>query len=1475
MRKLIPLILFLLILAPAFPVKAAGHYRYITVYNPNNYDLTDYQVRIDLTSYTLTDSTGTDVRFYDENGNLLPFYRESWAGSQAGQTKVFWVKMSIPASSSKRIKITYATGAADASQIIWDFYDDFSSFTNGTRWYIRMGYGGSNIIQVESGWLHLHAQSSFIYIESIQKFTSGIEIVYVDKMSNYETYSEFEIAKKWGFPYELFATNPSVVCNGYWFDHSSNYVSNYHFSIGRDDPPDTGQGEKTLAHSSGTYYLDFPYTNKIQYYKNGTIIWYLSGYSSSLTLKGTDTAYINDQMSLVFGLGYYISSYPDRYIDYIYVRKLADKEPTYTVTVEDVQQLATPTLVSPSGYVNTTSVTLSWNGVANANSYWVQVSPASDFSSLALNATTTSTTYPFSASEKTYYWRVKALGSGSYLDSNWSSVLSFTVDVTPPSVSLTSPANATVVTTSSFTLQWSSSDANGISSQILYVTYPSGSTSSFTLDSSYTSYTVSSADGKFYWQIKAIDNAGNSKLSEKRLVYVDTAAPSVSLSSPLNASVITTSTVTLQWSSTDSTGISSQVLYVTYPNGTVKQYSLSATATSYTITSPDGKLYWQVKATDLGGHTTTSAQWMFYIDTLAPSVSLNSPSNGTVQKSATVTLQWSSTDAAGISSQVLYVTYPNATTKQYSLSGSASSYSITSDDGLIYWQVKATDLGGHSTTSAKWCFVVDTRLPAAPSLTSPANNSQFLTNQITLQWSDSDYDVMQTQLEVTLVGGGYSYTKTYNSRSGSETLAFTQEGTYKWHVTAVDYAYNRRDSGVYYFTVFLGSVVPLNLTGNSTGYSFVLKNKDGAQTASYSVSVIDQYSNIVFSTSSSVSLSSGEIRKISGLFTQRLSAGSYTLKVTATDAGNYQKTNSTTFIAKGSLSTPTLNSPSGWVNTTAVLLSWNPVINAGGYQVQVSNTSSFSYLFVNTTTASTSITFGASERTYYWRVKALGSAYYEDSAWSSVWNFTVDASYPLVLLVSPADASIQKSGTVNLQWSSSDNYAVDYQILYVTYPNGTVKQYSLSGSIASYTVTSDDGRLYWQVKAVDKAKNSYLSPKRTFYIDTRLPAAPTLVEPANNSWIQSDRVTLQWSDTDYDVMQTVLYVEKVGGGYSYTKIYNVSSFSTELSLTQEGTYKWYVVAVDWANNQKSSSAFIFNVVIGSVKPQNLSANSTSFSFVLYNQNGAQTAYYTAEVFDQNGVKVFSKSSSVSLAASEKYKISGSFSSPLSTGIYRLRVTATDARGVNRVEEIWFLVSGSASRDWSNWASDLAYLFSPVNFTRFYFEYGSAEGAHQVQLQFPSALSCTVVENTTKQQLSCYASASYISFTALPRNENQARTYFVSVLAPQLLTSSEKIRDVVYHAVKAEEYRLRIKNQYPYDILKLKINGTGWLGASLNETSLKPLEEINITYYIPYKVTNQTASQLNTSAISSFFGGNMLIYVFLFLILGVVLWRARR
>ncbi|MDD5626100.1 MAG: DUF2341 domain-containing protein [Patescibacteria group bacterium] len=119
-----------------------GYRRKITITENSARDLTNYQVRIKLTSsnfdFSKAKSDGTDIRFTSTNGTSeLKYWLESY--SQSGQTAVVWVKVpSILASTTPDIYIYYGySGASNVSDLAntFIFADTFDGATiNTDRW---------------------------------------------------------------------------------------------------------------------------------------------------------------------------------------------------------------------------------------------------------------------------------------------------------------------------------------------------------------------------------------------------------------------------------------------------------------------------------------------------------------------------------------------------------------------------------------------------------------------------------------------------------------------------------------------------------------------------------------------------------------------------------------------------------------------------------------------------------------------------------------------------------------------------------------------------------------------------------------------------------------------------------------------------------------------------------------------------------------------------------------------------------------------------------------------------------------------------------------------------------------------------------------------------------------------------------------------------------------------------------------------
>ena len=107
-------------------------------------DLTDYQVLINLSGNDFpaeANESGTDIRFVDENGNVLNYWIEEYDYS-AKNAKI-WVKVpEIPANEIVTLQMYWGNPSANAmsdGDATFEFFDDFES-SNLNKWYQPTGW---------------------------------------------------------------------------------------------------------------------------------------------------------------------------------------------------------------------------------------------------------------------------------------------------------------------------------------------------------------------------------------------------------------------------------------------------------------------------------------------------------------------------------------------------------------------------------------------------------------------------------------------------------------------------------------------------------------------------------------------------------------------------------------------------------------------------------------------------------------------------------------------------------------------------------------------------------------------------------------------------------------------------------------------------------------------------------------------------------------------------------------------------------------------------------------------------------------------------------------------------------------------------------------------------------------------------------------------------------------------------------------
>ncbi len=301
-------------------------------------------------------------------------------------------------------------------------------------------------------------------------------------------------------------------------------------------------------------------------------------------------------------------------------------------------------------------------------------------------------------------------------------------DTTPPSVTLTSPANGATVS-GTVTLSADATDAGGIARVELFA----GTTLIATeLDAPYSIAwdTTPYAGTTVSLTARAIDNAGNATTSAARTVTVqaaaDTTPPAITLTSPADGATVSGG-VQMAADASDAGGIDRVEFFVNDAfMGDVRTppYVLTWNTETYAGTTATV----MARAFDSAGNAAMSATHTVTVaaptDTTAPTVALTSPANGATV-SGTVTLAADAADASGIARVEFYgngtliATELNA---PYELAWDTSPFAGTT----VTLTARAVDSVGNDAMSAPRTITVEgaaDTTPPAVGVTSPAAGS--------------------------------------------------------------------------------------------------------------------------------------------------------------------------------------------------------------------------------------------------------------------------------------------------------------------------------------------------------------------------------------------------------------------------------------------------------------------------------------------------------------------------------------------------------------------------------------------------------------------------------------------------------------------------------------------------------------------------------------------------------------------------------
>ena len=195
-------------------------------------------------------------------------------------------------------------------------------------------------------------------------------------------------------------------------------------------------------------------------------------------------------------------------------------------------------------------------------------------------------------------------------------------------------------------------------------------------------------------------------------------------------------------------------------------------------------------------------------------------------------------------------------------------------------------------------------------------------------------------------------------------------------------------------------------------------------------------------------------------------------------------------------------------------VSWSASIGATTYNLQVSESSSFTLSIIDTTGITDTahvLSLPANGTKYYWHVSATNLS--GTSGWSTIRSFTtIQAPPPVPALVSPANGELDVDTIMTFIWKTSASAAsYTLQVSKIsTFSTYIVNEPDITDTTIAGIRLGSSTRYYWQVRAVTSDDVSSVSATRNFTTLMVPPSVPAITAPVDGATDVPLTTTIKW-----------------------------------------------------------------------------------------------------------------------------------------------------------------------------------------------------------------------------------------------------------------------------------------------------------------------------------------------------------------------------